>query len=60
MLQAWASDWLLDREDVDSIDEISDDDLRRLANTAPSECAIEGHCLPCNGPDDGNDGNQDE
>lgn len=58
MLQAWASGWLLDREGVESIDELSDDDLRRLAVVDPSECAIEGHCLPCNGPDDGDDGNQ--
>ena len=60
MLQAWASDWLLDREGVTSIDELTDDDLRRLARTANSEGSIEGYCHPCNGPDDDDDGNQDD
>jgi hypothetical protein len=60
ILTAWASNWLLEREGVSSIQELDDDDLRRLANVCNKDCAIEGHCLPCNGPDDGDDGNQDD
>ena len=58
VLQAWASDWLLKREGVESIDDLSDDDVRRLSRTENAECSIEGHCLECNGSDDGDDGNQ--
>ena len=50
MLTAWASDFILEREDVDSIDFIPDDDIYRFAVTDRFDCSIEGGCLPCNGP----------
>jgi hypothetical protein len=59
MLQAFVSDRQLIIEDVDSIDEIDDATLRRLASINRIDCSIEGHCNPCDGPDDGNDRNQD-
>lgn len=49
LLQAWASDWLLDREGADDIEELTDEDVRRLSRTENSECSIEGYCHPCNG-----------
>lgn len=58
VLQAYASDHQLEVEGVDSIDEIDDAHLRRLSGLNPADCAIEGHCLSCNGPDDGDDRNQ--
>lgn len=59
MLTAWASDWVLESQDVASIDFLSDDDIRRLSRAHSSDCAIEGYCLPCNGQDDRDDGNDD-
>ena len=50
----------MEDEGVSTITEIDDDELRRLARINPRDCAIEGDCYPCNGPDDGDDGNQDE
>ena len=50
MLTAWVSDFILEREDVDSIDFIPDDDIYRFEATDSSDCSIEGGCLPCNGP----------
>lgn len=49
MLTAWVSDWLLEREGVDSIDEIPDSDIYRFRTTVSQECSIEGHCIECNG-----------
>ncbi|MGX9221438.1 hypothetical protein ACWV27_23985 [Massilia varians] len=60
MLTAWASDWLLENEGYDSIDEMEDEDINRLKIVCPQDCAVEGYCHPCNGPDDGDDGNQDD
>lgn len=60
VLQAWISDDLLDSEGVSTITDVSDDELRRLARIYTQSCAIEGDCYPCNGPDDGDDGNQDD
>lgn len=60
VLQAWISDALMEHEGVSTITEIDDDELRRLARIHPRDCAIEGDCYPCNGPDDGDDGNQDD
>lgn len=58
MLQAWANDALLEAEDVDSIDFLPDDEIRRLA-TQTNDCGIEGHCYACNGPDDDTAGDED-
>ena len=51
---------MLKDEGVGAITDISDDDLRRLARIYTQSCAIEGDCYPCNGPDNGDDGNQDD
>lgn len=58
MLQAWASDEFLEHYDVDSIDFVTDGDLRRAVGTS-TDCSIEGHCYDCNGPDDGTCGDED-
>lgn len=56
-LQAWITQDGLDRLEAESIDFVDDDDVRRLAGYG--EGGVEGHCEPCNGADDGDDGNQD-
>ncbi|MFP3586391.1 hypothetical protein SCB29_22400 [Paraburkholderia sp. SIMBA_055] len=43
---------------VDSINELTDNDVRN--NQAPGYCWVEGHCLDCNGPDDGNCGDGED
>jgi hypothetical protein len=53
MLQGSADDEALELNDCTHIDQMTDDDIR-------GDGAVEGHCLECNGPDDGTDGNSDE
>lgn len=60
MLTAWMSDDLLEQQGYDSIQEVEDDEIYRLKVVDSQNCAVEGNCYDCNGPDDGDDGNQDD
>ena len=56
MFQAFASDEVLAGNEVECIDDLTDEDIRREASGYSPACWIEGDCLPCNGPDDGDCG----
>lgn len=61
ILTAWASDWLLAEKEVTALTEITSDvEVREMAAQYREDCAIEGNCYDCDGPDDGDDGNQDD
>lgn len=53
MLQAYASDETLATHECDHIDEMLDIDIRNSGY-------VEGHCLGCNGPDDGDCGDGED
>lgn len=57
-LQAWVNQAGLDRFDVDSIDFINDEDVRKLA--IYGEGGVTGHCSPCHGADDADDSNSSD
>ncbi|AUT67045.1 hypothetical protein [Paraburkholderia hospita] len=58
LFQAFASNQMLDDFGGDCIDELTDNDLRN--NQAPGYSWVEGHCLDCNGADDGNCGDGED
>lgn len=56
MFWAYASDEVLAAYEVDDIEDMDDEDLRREARGYHPSCCITGRCLACNGPDDGDCG----
>jgi hypothetical protein len=53
MLPGYADDATLASYECTDINQMDDDDIRR-------DGIVEGHCLECNGPDDGDCGDSDE
>lgn len=60
MFQAFASDEVLALYEVDHIDDMYDEDIRRQATPPNPACWIEGNCLECDGPDDGDCGDGED
>lgn len=60
MFWAYASDEVLAAYEVADIADMDDEDLRREARGCHPSCWIEGRCLTCNGPDDGNCGDGED
>jgi hypothetical protein len=59
-LEAFANDETLAEYGVKHIDDMDDDEIREAASPLNADCCISGHCLTCNGPDDGDCGDGED